>query len=205
MANLSSATVSINATITIGTNLHDTPCPHEGNCDGCPNQSVGGFCEQAPSRRLFITNAFSLGMLGDIGLWADSRLAIRRLADDEARRLLEVCSEAGYRVVSGVGHADTASVFSSILGTSVPMNRVSIDFSGLDLILVGQYSGPRLPEGTTSLPEGATIKWFTIQDVSAEYRHDDRQGWEKRPDPEKAGCFRPWRKKLADFIFRWVR
>lgn len=203
MANLSSTTVS---TINISTELHDTPCPHEGFCDGCCFQSVGGFCEQPPTRRLFVTNAFSLGMLGDVGLWADKRIAVRRLADDEARRLLEVCSEAGYRLVSGVGHADTARIFTGILGTEVPMNRVSLDLSGLDLILVGQYSGPRLPEGTTTLPEGATIKWFTVQDTTAEYigRIPGEQ-WEKRPDPEKAGCFRPWRKKLADFIFRLVR
>lgn len=194
-----------NTTVTVTTALHDTPCPNEGRCEGCPQQSVGGFCEQAPTRRLFITNAFSLGMLDGNSLWMDSRLAVRRLADDEARQLMAVCADAGYRLVSGVGHADTASVFSSILGIPVPMNRISLDLSGLDLILVGQYSGPRLPEGTTSLPEGATIKWFTIQDVSAEYRHDDRMGWEKRPDPEKAGCFRPWRKRLTDFIFRWVK
>ena len=144
-------------------------------------------------------------MLQADSLWTDSRLAIRRLADDEARQLLQVCSDAGYRLVSSVGHADTARIFTGILGTEVPMNRISINLSGLDLILVGQYNGPRLPEGATSLPEGASIRWFTVQDVSAEYRHDDRQSWEKRPDPDRDGCFRPWRKRLTDFIFRWVK
>ena len=208
MANLSSASVSVSTTIftiPVVTDLHDAPCPDEGHCDGCPWQSVGGFCEQPASRRLFILNAFSLSMLQD-SLWMDGRLAVRRLADDEARKLLEVCAEAKYRIVSGVGHADTARVFSGILGTEVPMNRVSVTFDGGDLLLVGQYSGPRLPEGATELPDGATIKWFTIQDTTAEYigRVPDGAQWEKRPNPEKAGCFRPWRKKLADFIFRWV-
>lgn len=197
--------MSNNTSVTVTTTLHDAPCPHEGNCDGCPWQSVGGFCEQPPTRRLFITNAFSLGMLDGNSLWMDSRIAVRRLADDEARQLLAVCSEAGYRLVSGVGHADTANLFSNILGTGVPMNRISVDLTGLDLLLVGQYSGPRLPEGATSLPDGATIRWLTVQDVSAEYRHDDRQGWEKRPDPDRAGCFKPLRKKLIDFIFKLVR
>lgn len=193
MANLSSILVSTSISIF---------CEQEGKgCDGCIYQSVGGFCEQPASRRLFITNAFSLTMLAGDSLWMDDRLVVRRLADDEAKRLLEVCHEAGYRIVSGVGHADTANIFSSILGTKVPMNRVSVDLSGLDLLLVGQYSGPRLPEGTTELPKGASIRWFTVQkNVQAECRHDARLGWEKQPDPEKVGCFRPQRKELADFI-----
>ena len=196
---------TITNTISVETDLHDAPCPDEGLCDGCPWQSVGGFCEQPPSRRLFITNAFSLSMLDGNSLWMDDRLAIRRLADDEARKLLQVCSEAKYRLVSGVGHADTARIFTGILGTEIPMNRVSIDFGGGDLLLVGQYNGPRLPEGTTELPPGATIRWFTVQDVTVEYSHSDRRSWEKRPDPEREGFFRPWRKKLTDFIFRLVK
>ena len=198
------ATLS-NAAVSVSTDLHDAPCPSEGNCDGCCWQSVGGFCEQPPSRRLLITNAFSLSMLAGDSLWMDDRLAIRRLSDEEARKLLEVCHEAKYRLVSGVGHADTANIFSGILGTKVPMNRVSVDLSGLDLLLVGQYSGPRLPEGTTELPEGASIRWFTVQNVTGQYigRVPGEQ-WESQPDPEKTGCVRPWRKKLTDFIFRWV-
>lgn len=209
MANLSaSASVSVSTTIApvISTQLHDDPCEQEGRgCDGCCWQSVGGFCEQPASRRLFVLNAFSLSMLQADSLWMDGRLAIRHLSDEEAQRLLAVCAEAKYRIVSGVGHADTARIFSGILGTEVPMNRVSIDFGGGDLLLVGQYNGPRLPEGTTELPEGASIKWLTVQDVTCEYigRVPDTK-WGKEPDPEKAGCFRPLRKKLADFIFRWV-
>ena len=188
--------------ISISTSLHDTFCDEQERhgCDGCPWQSVGGFCEQPASRRLFITNAFSLSMLGDTSLWMDGRLAVRRLSENEARQLLSVCTKAGYRVVSGVGHVDTARIFSGILDTEVPMNRINIDLSGLDLLLIGQYNGPRLPEGTTKLPPGATIRWFTVQDVSVFRRHDARLGWEKQPDPEKVGCFRPWRKKLADFL-----
>lgn len=187
--------------ISISTSLHDTFCSQEGRgCDGCSRQSVGGFCEQPASRRLFITNAFSLSMLDDTSLWMDGRLAIRRLSENEARQLLSVCTEAGYRIVSGVGHVDTARIFSGILGTEVPMNRINIDLSGLDLLLVGQYSGPRLPEGTTELPSGATIRWFTVQDVSVFRQHDARLDWEKQSDPEREGCFRPLRKKLADFL-----
>lgn len=189
-----------NVSISVSTDLHNVPCSSEGNCDGCSWQSVGGFCEQPASRRLFVTNAFSLSMLAGDSFWMDGRLTIRRLADDEARQLLKVCAEAGYRIVSGVGHANTARIFSGILKTEIPMNRINVDLSGLDLLLVGQYNGPRLPEGTTELPPGATIRWLTVQDVSVFRRHDDRMKWERRPDPEKVGCFRPLRTELADFI-----
>jgi hypothetical protein len=42
------------------------------------------------------------------------------------------------------------------------MNRANVSLAAGDRVLVGQYSGPRLPEGTTTLPEGATIKWLVV-------------------------------------------
>lgn len=195
------STIAASTTIlpVVTTQLHDAPCPDEGRCDGCPYQSVGGFCEQPSTKRLFITNAFSLQMLSSDSLWMDDRLAIRRLTNEEAQKLLQVCSDAGYRIVSGVGHADTARVLSGILGTEVPMNRVSVDLTGSDLLLVGQYSGPRLPEGATTLPEGATIRWFTVQDVS--WKSCDRPNtWNKKPDPNRPGCVMPCRQTRREFV-----
>lgn len=196
-------TISTSISVSVSTDLKSEDCPHEGHsCEGCVYQSVGGFCERPAARRLFITNAFSLSMLSSDSLWMDERLVIRRLADDEARQLLQASAQAGYHIVSGVGHADTAKILSGLLGTEVLMNRVSINLSSLDLLLVGQYSGPRLPEGATELPPGATIKWITVQIASRDTGYKE---WEKRPDPERKGCFRPWRKKLADFIFGLVK
>lgn len=194
------ASVPASATLPIvTTQLHDLPCPDEGHCDGCPWQDVGGYCEQPSTKRLFITNAFSLQMLSSDSFWMDDRLAIRRLTDEEAQRLLQVCSDAGYRLVSGVGHADTARVLSGILGTEVPMNRVSVDLGGSDLLLVGQYSGPRLPEGATKLPEGASIRWFTVQDISWKSYKDQMQ-WKGEPDPNRPGRALPSRTKKEDFV-----
>lgn len=34
------------------------------------------------------------------------------------------------------------------------------------LTLVGQYRGPRLPDGATTLPEGATIEWWHVVPMS---------------------------------------
>ena len=99
-----------------------------------------------------VCNAFSLNMLS--ALVADIKISEITLA--EARGLLE----AG--VESCVDHADTASVFSEQLGVQIPAARATVTLADGEMILVGQYSGPRLPEGATSLPEGANIKWIVV-------------------------------------------
>lgn len=100
---------------------------------------------------MYITNAFSLNMLSD-----NSRHEIiaQIITLEEARKMAANC-------VSAIGHADTAAVFSSVLGVPVQMNRSTLTLNGDDL-LVGQYVGSRLPEGATELPEGATIKWLVV-------------------------------------------
>ena len=99
---------------------------------------------------MFILNAFSLNMI--VG---NADIAVREITKDVAASLAADCTSA-------VGHADTAVVFSSVLGVPVPCNRATVVLKDGDLALVGQYSGPRLPEGATSLPEGATIKWLVV-------------------------------------------
>jgi hypothetical protein len=63
---------------------------------------------------------------------------------------------------SVVGHEDTAGLFSELLGRFVAFNRASTSLAVGDELFVGQYNGPRLPEGATSLPPGATIRWFHV-------------------------------------------
>ena len=94
----------------------------------------------------FIANAFSLNMIaaGDL-----PRLRMR--ACDRPQRTID---RGGF--VSAVGHADTAA----LLG--VECNRVSITLTQSDWLYVAQYKGPRLPEGTTTLPEGASFEWVSI-------------------------------------------
>ena len=103
---------------------------------------------------MFILNAFSLNMIS-----GNADIVVREVSESVAARLADAC-------VSAVGDADTAAVFSSVLGVTVPCNRATVTLKDGDLALVGQYSGPRLPEGATSLPEGATIKWLVVR-VSA--------------------------------------
>ena len=99
---------------------------------------------------MYLLNAFSLNML--VG---NADVAIREVSLDTARNLAKIATSA-------VGHADTAAVFADVLGVPVPCNRVTVALKEGDVTLVGQYSGPRLPEGATSLPEGATIKWLVV-------------------------------------------
>jgi len=63
---------------------------------------------------------------------------------------------------SAVGHQSTADVFSDVLGVDVACNRTSIALVSGDQVLVGQYKGPRLQEGATQLPEGATIAFLLV-------------------------------------------
>ena len=66
-------------------------------------------------------------------------------------------------VHSAIGHADTAAVVSSILGRDVPAARVNVP-----MLQPGQshflalYQGPRLPEGATQLPAGATLSLYKM-------------------------------------------
>lgn len=101
----------------------------------------------------YICNAFSLGMLGTAPA---SLLAVRSVT---AAGAAELAREA----TSAVGHASTAAIFASLLGRPVETARLTLTLAPGDEALVGQYIGPRLPEGATSLPEGARIEWKLVR------------------------------------------
>ncbi len=101
---------------------------------------------------MLLTNAFSLNMVAAL----PAVISVRELALDEVVKMLN----NGF--TSAVGHADTAAVFSSQLGVTVPTNRITVALNQGDVVLVGQYRGPRLPEGATTLPEGASISWCLV-------------------------------------------
>lgn len=121
----------------------------------------------------YISNALSLSMLP-----SNCEVRVTTLSDDEARAWAQAEWE------SCVGHTDVASLISARLGVSVEVCRKSISLVPKDQLLVGQYMGPRLegatisgqlflgysskyvgprlPEGTTVLPEGATLSWKLV-------------------------------------------
>ncbi len=117
--------------------------------------------------KILIANAFSLSMLdrdtqrGCAGDAVYDNPRIPRPCDEPAEWLAE-WKVAGAEIESVVGHADTAALFSAILSRPVTVNRVSVKLARDHRLLVGQYIGPRLPEGATTLPEGARIEWWIV-------------------------------------------
>lgn len=97
-----------------------------------------------------LVNAFSLGMLPMEAMM--NIIRVRKITTDEIPTDVE----------SAIGHQETAKVVSSMLGFEVKPNRVSIRMSESDVLYVAQYTGPRLPEGATTLPEGASLEFFEV-------------------------------------------
>lgn len=103
---------------------------------------------------MLLLNAFSLNMLEVFPAIA----TLTELTLGEVKSLLASASWS-----SGVGHADTAAVFADTLGTPVSCARITVTLHKGDVAIVGQYRGPRLPEGAHKLPEGATIQWIKVE------------------------------------------
>jgi len=99
-----------------------------------------------------LLNAFSLSM---VPVPAVIHVIPTSLADVRMRDEVEPFESA-------IGHADTAGLLSGLLGRTVAMNRVSVKLSRGDMAVVAQYVGPRLPEGTTALPEGSHFEFRLI-------------------------------------------
>ena len=97
--------------------------------------------------KMYLGNAFSLQMVADNAIICKVEVAPE-----------EIPAEAE----SIIGHADTATVVSSILGRDIPCNRASVMLSDEDELYVAQIVGGRLPEGATTIPDGMEIKFYRI-------------------------------------------
>ena len=95
----------------------------------------------------FLTNAFSIQMLGGPATVRFEEITPEDIPSD---------------VVSAIGHADTANVLTNMLGFPVPMNRAFVTLDEDTEIYVAQLVGGRLPEGTTTLPEGFAFKFYRV-------------------------------------------
>ena len=95
----------------------------------------------------YLVNAFSIQMLKKGGLVRFDEIDATEVPAD---------------VTSAVGHADTAAVLSNMLGFEVPMNRMNISLDEDTEIYVAQLIGGRLPEGSTTLPEGFSFKFYRV-------------------------------------------
>ena len=99
----------------------------------------------------YIGNAFALSMIPDGGTIRVKKVNLPSIA----HKLIHP--------VSIVGHADTARVFSGLLGIDITINRQAITLTEKDTLYVGQLIGGRLPEGATHLPEGFEIVWMCVR------------------------------------------
>jgi hypothetical protein len=91
-------------------------------------------------KNVFLLNAFSLQML-----------------EGDATVKFTKVSELPEGLTSAVGHADTARVL------GVEMNRINVTLKRGDTAYVAQLQGGRLPEGSTTLPEGFTFKFIKVE------------------------------------------
>lgn len=100
----------------------------------------------------YLGNAFSLNMLAQFP----------SVAIVESISLYEAREELKKGFTNAVGHADTAAVFSSELRIPIEAERITLSLAYRDVLIVGQYRGPRLPEGSKTLPDGAEIVWLRV-------------------------------------------
>ena len=92
-------------------------------------------------RPVFLLNAFSLQMLEEYPT---------SVKFTEVNSLPE-------GLTSAVGHADTAAVL------GVAMNRCNVKLHSGDVAYVAQLTGGRLPEGSTTLPEGFAFRYIKVE------------------------------------------
>lgn len=101
---------------------------------------------------IIVGNAFSLSMLSDFP--AEVQIHPATCA--------EVAEALRNGALSVIGHDSTANILSLFLGVEVRCNRVTVKLAPGDVLYVAQYAGPRLPEGCTVLPEGASFTYLRV-------------------------------------------
>lgn len=109
---------------------------------------------------LYIANAFSLNML----VHKQALVKVEPISIKEVGFWL-----AAEHVESAVGHESTVNVINAALEAAgydectIECNNSSIQIGPAEKVIVAQYKGPRLEEGTKVLPEGATIEWYMVK------------------------------------------
>ena len=110
--------------------------------------------------KVYICNAFSLSMLDRQKQLTNPRRIIPLRLED----VKTILSMQDVETVAAVGHLNTAQIIAEMLGLPVEKvyDRKTVKLEDEDACVIAQYVGPRLPEGATELPEGATIEWWGV-------------------------------------------
>jgi len=108
--------------------------------------------ETTMKKKNILTNALSINMIA---------------RDLELLHIMEIePKDVPKDIECAIGHIDTAKVVGDVLGQDLTARRVNIEIDDDSFIYVAQYRGPRLPEGTTKLPEGAEIKFYRVTTIT---------------------------------------
>lgn len=91
---------------------------------------------------MYLLNAFSLQMIQE---------------DNYNLNITKVDKLPTNGIESAIGHQDTAFVL------GVEMNRINVSLKVGDVVYVAQLMGGRLLEGSTTLPEGFSFKFFRVE------------------------------------------
>ena len=94
---------------------------------------------------MFVCNAFSLQMVREF----PANITVEEISQSEFDSLKP-------NLESAIGHTDTAKVL------GFEPNRINVALNKGDSIVVAQLQGGRLPEGSTTLPEGFSFKFLKV-------------------------------------------
>jgi hypothetical protein len=106
---------------------------------------------------IFISNAFSLSMLGANLPPTGRTVKVRPISLEEVKGMLQ-----SVPFTSAVGHESTAQLLTDLLGTEIVPNRIAITLVPGDQLIVAQL--------LVRLPEGAVLTREEIQTLYAEGR-----------------------------------
>ena len=91
---------------------------------------------------IYVGNVFTFGFLSN----KDVDIKSREISWAEFDEVL-----ASTDFINFMGHQDVAHM------VGLEQNRISISVESGDVVYLAQYDGPRLEEGATVLPQGATL------------------------------------------------
>ena len=111
---------------------------------------------------LLVSNAFSINMLNAETSSINDSCYCYRFDSVTIEQAQQVLKSIGGRYRCCIGHVDTAQLVGNQLGLELAANRETVSLAPHGVMLVAQYTGPRLPEGTSTLPEGASISYWLV-------------------------------------------
>lgn len=113
-----------------------------------------------PRGKLFICNAFSINMLTESN-GTGIELKFIPLSLEQAKNIIHE-EKKNREIVNAIGHEDTSKIVCQSLGIDYQVNRGNVSFLSENIMIVAQYTGKRLPIGSTELPEGAKINYWKV-------------------------------------------